>query len=270
MTEAQPEYDLPAIRFLEAIWGDGFLSPGGPHEVDRVLADISVSGKRVLDLGCGSGGISIHLAKIHGAGEVVAVDVEEPVVEAARGRAADVGLAGKVTVEHVAPGRLPFANDSFDIVFSKDAMVHIADKEALFADLFRVLRPGGCLAASDWMTSHDGPPSEDMRAYLEAEGLSFGMGSPDRYRRAMEAAGFVNIALTDRNSWYRQVAREELARLEGPLYSVAADEVGAAYVDKNIRTWTAMVKVLDSGEHRPTHLRAWKPGPGAGPADEEA
>ncbi len=149
-------------------------------------------------------------------------------------------------------------------------MVHIADKETLFADLFRVLRPGGCLVASDWMISHDGPPSEDMCAYLDAEGLSFGMGSPERYRRAMDAAGFMNITLTDRNPWYRQVAREELARLKGPLYTVAADEVGADYVNKNIRTWTAMVKVLDSGEHRPTHLRAWKPGPGMDRPDKRA
>lgn len=35
--EAEPEYDGAAIRFLEALWGDGYLSPGGPDEVDRVL-----------------------------------------------------------------------------------------------------------------------------------------------------------------------------------------------------------------------------------------
>ncbi|TIP41300.1 MAG: SAM-dependent methyltransferase, partial [Mesorhizobium sp.] len=52
---------------------------------------------------------------------------------------------------------------------------------------------------------------------------------------------------------------EELSRLKGALYAQAAAAVGAAYVDKNIRTWEAMQKVLDSGEHRPTHLRGWKP-----------
>ncbi|TIN82187.1 MAG: SAM-dependent methyltransferase, partial [Mesorhizobium sp.] len=58
---------------------------------------------------------------------------------------------------------------------------------------------------------------------------------------------------------YSEVAREELARLKGPLYQALAAAVGGAYVDKNIRTWEAMQKVLDSGEHRPTHLRGWKP-----------
>ena len=267
MTEAQPEYDLPAIRFLEAVWGEGYLSPGGPEEVDRVLAGLSLAGRRVLDLGCGAGGISVYLANAHGAGEVLGVDVEAPVVEVARARVEKAGLAAKVRIEQVSPGPLPFDDESFDVVFSKDAMVHIADKEALFADLFRILRPGGCLAASDWLTSHDGEPSVEMRSYLEAEGLSFGMASPDRYRSALKKAGFADIALTDRNGWYREVGRNELERLKGPLYeaAAAAAAVGADYVNKNIRTWSAMVKVLDSGEHRPTHLRAWKPGPDLDP-----
>jgi hypothetical protein len=50
-----------------------------------------------------------------------------------------------------------------------------------------------------------------------------------------------------------------MARLKGPLYDTVAVAAGTSYVDKNIRTWEAMQKVLDSGEHRPTHLRAWKP-----------
>ncbi len=43
------------------------------------------------------------------------------------------------------------------MVFSKDAMVHIPDKEALFADIFRVLKPGGSVIAGDWMSSTEAP-----------------------------------------------------------------------------------------------------------------
>ncbi len=87
------------------------------------------------------------------------------------------------------------------------------------------------------------------------------MASADRYRRAMQGAGFTEAVTTDRNPWYRVVARDELARLQGPLYAQVSAAISQAYVDKNIRTWQAMLKVLDSGEHRPTHLRAFKPGP---------
>ena len=64
----EPEYDDTAIRFLETLWGKGYLSPGGPDEVDRILHGLSLEGMKVLDVGCGAGGISLHLVERHGAG----------------------------------------------------------------------------------------------------------------------------------------------------------------------------------------------------------
>lgn len=258
--DAGPEYDDAAIRFLAALWGEGYLSPGGPDEVDRIVEGLALEGKSLLDIGCGAGGITLHLLVRHGLAKVTGFDVELPVVEAARGRAKAAEIKGRAVFVQAPPGPLPFADASFDVVFSKDALLHVPDKEALFAEIFRVLKPGGVFAASDWLIGHDDEPSPAMKNYVAAEGLSFAMASPMRYAEAMREAGFVGVATRDRNPWYREVARAELERLKGPLYAVAARAVGVAYVDKNIRTWEAMQKVLDSGEHRPTHLRGWKPG----------
>jgi phosphoethanolamine N-methyltransferase len=257
--EAEPEYDDTAIRFLEALWGDGYLSPGGPEEVDRVVEGLSLHGKTVLDIGCGSGGITLHLVERHGAAHATGFDVERPVIDAATKRAAARGLADRTAFIQAPPGPLPFADRSFDVVFSKDALLHVPDKDAVFAEIFRVLKPGGVFVASNWMISHDGEPSRAMQAYVAAEGLSFAMASPARYAQAMRRAGFADVTVRDRNPWYRDVAREELERLKGPLYAQVAAAVGTAYVDKNIRTWEAMQKVLDTGEHCPTHLRGRKP-----------
>jgi SAM-dependent methyltransferase len=253
--DTAPEYDDIAIRFLEALWGDGYLSPGGPDEVDQVVEGLSLEGKTILDIGCGSGGI----IQRHGVAHATGFDVERPVIENARMRAAARGLSGRASFVQAPPGLLPFADGCFDAVFSKDALLHVPDKDTLFAEAFRVLKPGGVLAASNWMIGHDDEPSLEMKAYVAAEGLSFAMASPARYIKAMRRAGFVGVTARDRNPWYREVARGELERLKGPLYPSVAATVGAAYVDKNIRTWEAMQKVLDSGEHRPTHLRGQKP-----------
>jgi phosphoethanolamine N-methyltransferase len=247
------------IGMLEAVWGEGFLSPGGPEEVARIIAGLDLAGLSILDIGCGAGGIDCLLVETHGAGFVTGIDVEDTVLNAARERAAKKGLSARTGFLKSAPGPLPFAPSSFDMVFSKDSIVHIPDKHALARDVFRVLKSGGWFAASDWLIGHDGEPSPAMKEYLAAEGLDFGMASPVRYRAALEAAGFTDISVTSRNAWYRETAKAEFARMRGPLYADAVAKLGKDYVDHNIDIWAKMLPVLESGEHCPTHLRARKP-----------
>jgi phosphoethanolamine N-methyltransferase len=159
----------------------------------------------------------------------------------------------------VAPGPLPFPPASFEIVFSKDSIVHIPDKHALMRDVFRVLKPGGWFVASDWLIGHDGEPSQLMTDYIASEGLDFGMASPSRYADALRAAGFIDIRTESRNAWYQVKAEEELASMKGPLYAEAVGKLGKAFVDHNIAIWANMLPVLKTGEHCPTHLRARKP-----------
>src|SRR6185437_13333834 len=113
---SEPEYDDTAIRFLEALWGEGYLSPGGPEEVDRVVEGLSLAGKKILDVGCGAAGIALHLVEKHGAAHVTGFDIEAPVLAVARGRAEKRGLSDRVSFVQAPPGPLPFADASFDIV----------------------------------------------------------------------------------------------------------------------------------------------------------
>jgi phosphoethanolamine N-methyltransferase len=252
-------YHGQMLAMLQAVWGEGFLSPGGAEEVARLVADADLKGVSLLDIGCGAGGIDLALVRNHGAGYVTGLDVEDTVLACARALIARAQLSGRIGLVKVAPGPLPFPPGSFDVVFSKDSLVHIADKRTLMAEVFRVLKPGGRFIASDWLIGHDRAPSAAMAAYIEAEGLDFGMASAARYVEAMRNAGFVKISATSRNAWYRETARQELERLRGPVGAAAAKLVGQEFVDQNIAIWSRMVPVLDSGEHCPTHLRARKP-----------
>jgi ubiquinone/menaquinone biosynthesis C-methylase UbiE len=256
---SEEHYPPRMIAMLEAVWGEGFLSPGGAEEVARVVGHHDLTGKTVLDIGCGAGGIDIALVRNHGAGYVVGIDVEDSVLDRARALIGAAGLVGRIGVAKVAPGPLPLPPAAFDVVFSKDSIVHIPDKHALMAEVFRVLRPGGWFFASDWLIGTEGTPSPEMAAYIAAEGLDFGMATPARYAAAMTGAGFRNVRTVSRNLWYREQARGELARLQGAEGQAVAAVVGADFVQHNIDIWSRMIPVLDSGEHCPTHLSAQKP-----------
>ena len=85
------------------------------------------------------------------------------------------------------------------------------------------------------------------------------MASPRRYGAALEAAGFEEIALVNRNSWYLGLARLELLRLTGSARANFEKFLGIEGVKEMIETWQAMVLVLESAEHCPHHIRAIKP-----------
>jgi len=254
------EYDDDMMTLLEAIWGEGFMSPGGTDEVDRYLDGISLAGQSVLDIGCGLGGVDIHLAKQHDAARVTGIDIDAALIARCRFLADKYQLKDRLEFIDVEPGTLPFDDASFDIVTSKEAIIHIADKHALAAEVYRVLRPGGWFVASDWLAGYEDQPSPEMRAYVEAEGLDFGLASAARYQQAMQQAGFGDIGIVDRNDWYRQQARVEREQLGGVLFDGLASKVGKEFVEHEVEVWDKMIVAIDQGQLRPSHLRGRKPG----------
>jgi ubiquinone/menaquinone biosynthesis C-methylase UbiE len=106
------------------------------------IARAAPPGTAVLEVGCGSGALSIRLAADHGLA-VTAVDVDPDEVRRARenaARATNAGARPEFVVADVA--RLPFDDASFDLVVSTFSMHHWDDKEAGLEEVWRVLRPG--------------------------------------------------------------------------------------------------------------------------------
>ena len=158
-------YHEDRLARLQLVWGEGYLSPGGDANVRLIVEGVPLEGRRVLDIGCGIGGPSMLLAGALGA-HVTAVDVSENVLRQARTLAASRGLSDQVTFQRVEPGPLPFDDASFDVVFTKDAMTHIDDKASLFAEVRRVLVPGGHFLASDWLYAEDAASDPAFRAWM--------------------------------------------------------------------------------------------------------
>jgi len=141
-----PEHFEPAD-----LHGVDQLHIGGPAATSRVANRAGLSaGSRVLDIGSGMGGVARHLAHEHGV-EVHGVDLTPEFVTLSRSLTQRTGLAGSVTFSQGSALALPLEDDSFDAAIMIHVGMNIRDKDKVFAEAARVLRPGGVFAVYDVM-----------------------------------------------------------------------------------------------------------------------
>ncbi len=123
---------------------ESFAGVANPWQLGRLAA-----GERVLDLGSGAGTDSLVAAQMVGEqGQVTGIDMTPEMLGKARAAATEMGAANVEFVEADAE-RLPFPDESFDVVISNGVIDLIPDKDAVFAELFRVLAPGGRIQVAD-------------------------------------------------------------------------------------------------------------------------
>jgi SAM-dependent methyltransferase len=253
------EYDEGMLALLQIIWGDGFLSPGGEDELARLLEGSDIAGCTVLDIGCGLGALDELLVLQHRARSVLGVDIDPALLALMQRRIEHKGLADRIRGERVDGGPLPFAAASFDVVFSKDSLVQIPDKPKIFAEVLRVLRPGGRFIASDWLRGGTGAYSPEMIEFFRLEGIAYNMATLEESAAALGAAGFVEVEIRDRHGWYQTLAQRELEAMQGPLKATIVSRIGTERAQHFIDDWRQLVVVLDRGELRPGHMKGVKP-----------
>jgi ubiquinone/menaquinone biosynthesis C-methylase UbiE len=111
---------------------------------------LAQSPREVLDVGCGSGYFSRHVADALTFANVTGLDVDETRIAYARSQS----NANSVRFEIGDMASMPFASDSFDLVFSRFSLVHSQNPTAAIREMARVIRPGGVLVAYDMI--HEG------------------------------------------------------------------------------------------------------------------
>ena len=184
---------------------------------------------------------------------MLGVDVEVHLVEHSRERARAAGLDERVRFQLVDPEPQPFDDGSYDMVFSKDAIVHIPDKAACYAEVLRVLAPGGVFVGSeDTCTS-------DAREWLATVHLDFRMETLEQTRRALERSGFERVGLLERNEWYKVEVEKEIATLSGDSYEKLVGVVGEETAKHRLESSTLKQRVIDQGFLRPPHFVGYKP-----------
>src|SRR5262245_28848293 len=185
----------------------GFRERRNQESLALLLAHLGLSGgESVLEIGPGTGALTLPLAEAVGEhGRVVAVDISEPMLGAARQKVAERGLHN-VTLHSGDAQVFEFEPAAFDLATSRMGVMFFADPAAAFRNIKGALKPGGRLVFAcwaplaenrHWLISYDialrhvGPPASPPAH--EPGPLAF--GNPDYIREVLAAAGFTEITV---------------------------------------------------------------------------
>ena len=243
------------IPITDLLWGRGILAPGGEGNIDRIVKGIDLKNKCVLDLGSGAGGGAIKLARDYGA-HVVGLDIEESFIDYSRQLADEAKCSDRVEFRHVEPGPLPVDEASFDYFYSSGVICHIEDKQALFSDAIRVLKPGGWILGYDWFVE---TPNSVIDDWMKVAGFHLYTTSLQERIDTLRAVGFENVAGEDATDWYKHEIVNELELLKGPYFDKAAEATSVDIRDHFVHEWECMNASLATGGVKQGYFRARKP-----------
>jgi SAM-dependent methyltransferase len=218
-----------AAAMRREIYGEDLGQTGWRSAAEQLeIADLLELGpdRRLLDVGCGSGGPSLALAERTGCA-VTGLDIEAAGIAHAQSVASARDLAARVTFLALdCGGHLPFPDGGFDAVLSVDAINHLPDRQATLVEWARLLRPGGRLLFTDALvvTGPVSKPEIDIRS-----SLGFYLFVPPGVNEAaLAGAGLTLLKVADRSSatagiaarWHDVRARhaEELVLEEGAAW----------------------------------------------------
>jgi len=174
----------------------------GLQATEEIAAMLPVApGDHLLDIGSGIGGPARFMAHRFGC-RVTGIDLTAEFCELARHLTRLVGLEAKVDFERGDAVAMPFADASFDGAYSMNVSMNIADKAALYAQIRRVLKPGGWLMLSE-LARGPGVPIDYPTPWAASAEASF-LSTPEETRLGLEAAGFDILS-------YRDTAAETIA-----------------------------------------------------------
>lgn len=185
---------------------------GGSAATEALLAQVAVApGMEVLDIGSGIGGTARYVVRRSGA-TVTGIDLTEEFVETARTLSAMVGLGEATRFEVASALDMPFGDDRFDVALLIHVGMNIADKERLFAEIRRVLKPGGAVAVYEVMRTGEGELAYPVPWAMDAD-TSF-LATPEAYRAAARSAGFAVTGERNRHAYALEFFAEVTERMK--------------------------------------------------------
>ncbi|CAA2972996.1 phosphoethanolamine N-methyltransferase 1-like [Olea europaea subsp. europaea] len=238
------QYKSKGILRYERVFGRGFVSTGGIDTTREFVTKLDLKpGQKVLDVGSGIGGGDFYMAEEYGV-HVVGIDLSINMISFALERA--IGLKCAVEFEVADCTKKTYPDATFDVIYSRDTILHIQDKPALFKSFYKWLKPGGRVLISDYFKSSKSP-SIDFELYIKQRG--YDLHDIQTYGQMLRDAGFDEVIAEDRTDQFIKVLEKELATLEKDKAAFIQDFSEEDY-NEIVGGWKSKLIRSSSGEQR--------------------
>lgn len=188
LAEVQAAYTASEGDISELIMGEQ-VHIGGLIS-SRELAERAgiEAGSAGVDLCCCTGAGMRFLVRFHDVRHMTGVDATSTMIELGRQRTDREGLSDRISFVQADACATGLSDESADFVWGEDAWCYVADKAALIAEAVRIVRPGGAIAFTDWLSGPVSMTSREAERFLRF--MTFpGLLSLDEYRQLLEANG---------------------------------------------------------------------------------
>ena len=243
MTKIQ--YTQEVIDFLEACYGEYMLSPG-EKLIDLMFKNKNFKDKKILDIGSGLGGVSISIAKNTDC-KIIGVDIEDLVINIAKEKLKKQNLIGKI--EYIKCRDIKeLKEDNFDIIFSKECILHIKNKKYLFGNILKKLKKGGEVIIIDWFHKNENH-SKEMQRFLKHDGLEINLIKVEEYIKLLKIAEFQDIKYEDLTEVTCEVTKNVLNKIKKEIALKLKKRFGEEYYNTYcIPSWQQQLTLMNQKE----------------------
>ena len=252
------QYSRKSILRYEKIFGVTYVSTGGEVTTAEFCSEMSLKpGMKILDVGAGIGGSAFYMAKTFGV-EIDGVDLSSNMVDIAnenRGKM-DKDIQKKVNFKVEDATKMDYPENYYDVVYSRDTILHIADKKSLFINFFKTLKPNGCIVITDYCKgdlSKLGKEdySQDFKDYVADRG--YHLLTVEQYGQVLTDAGFLNVDAQDRTKQFVNILHRELANFR-KIRDEVVNEYSLEDFDHICQGWEEKVVRCGHGDQGPIIL----------------
>lgn len=246
----EEEYTPRFCSQLEEAYGKGMMSEGGSEGIELMFDQIQLDGKTALDIGSGLGGVAFYLSEKY-AMEITGLEVNHWMVAEAEKRIPAI-LKNRVHFLLSTNNTCwPISNNTYDLAYSKGVLTHVKVKDEIFQECHRLLKKGGLLVITDWLSSDDKTWGKNIKKLIEQGNLVLFPESEAGYVELFEKNDFKVLSARNDSLAYLKFNQEIIERLQGQKQSgeysncFTKEELGAS-----VEAYELILEALKEGELR--------------------